>query len=423
MSGHLLGADLPASLVWIGRALRESLYMFVATLWPLAFGFALSGAIQAFATREQMERRLGDHRAPAVLRASGYGVVSSSCSYAASAMAKSLFQRGADFVTSMVFMFASTNLVIELGVVLAVLIGWRFLAAQFVGGAIMILLLTLIGGAAFASREIEAARRRLEETNGDDPPLRRPLSERLRDPASWQDAAAYAISDLKMLRFELVIGYLVAGALAVLVPASAWSALFVSGHGFWTSLENALIGPLIAMLSCVCSVGNVPLAAALWSGGISFGGVIAFLFADLISLPLLFIYRRYYGRLVWKMLPVFWGVMSAAGLLTEGIFRLLGLVPVAHQGTLDHVHLGLWTIVLDLVALAVLGALLLVHHRRPDREGRLATDPVCGMQVEKSNPGAVLNLSGERHYFCSEGCRDHFAASATPRDGAPTAAS
>ena len=311
-------------LVDIGRSLREGFFMFWETLWPLVLGFGLAGAVQAFVSRDAMRQRLGDHRAPSVLRASGYGMVSSSCSYAASAMAKSLFVKGADYVAAMVFMFASTNLVIELGIVLIVLMGWQFAVSEFVGGIIMIALLATVGSLWLRGRLVVQARERLQAAedgpehqhgpaagDGGGPPLK----VRLRSLAGWADSATYTMSDLTMVRRELVIGYTVAGFLAVLVPTSVWQAVFITGHGFWTSLENAIVGPFIAIISFVCSIGNVPLAAALWSGGISFGGVIAFIFADLIAFPLLLIYRRYYGtRLMLRMLAVFWALMSTAGL-------------------------------------------------------------------------------------------------------------
>jgi uncharacterized membrane protein YraQ (UPF0718 family) len=135
--------------------------------------------------------------------------------------------------------------------------------------------------------------------------------------AGWADAASYTMADMNMLRKEMAIGYVVAGFLAVMVPTRVWEAVFVSGHGFWTSLENAIVGPFIALISFVCSIGNVPLAAALWQGGIGFGGVVSFIFADLIALPLILIYRKFYGaKLTIRMVALFWAVMSAAGLLT-----------------------------------------------------------------------------------------------------------
>ena len=240
--------------------------MFWATLWALVLGFGLSGAVQAFVSRSEMDRRLGRGGPREIGRATLFGAASSSCSYAASAMAKTLFQRGADFVNSMVFMFASTNLVVELGIVLWVLMGWQFALAEFVGGAIMIVLFVLLARVALRRRETEAARARLgggghEHGAG---ASRGSWRERLSSPAGWADAASYTFADAKMLRKEMAAGYLVAGFLAVLVPVSVWNDVFLTGHGFWTSLQNVIVGPFIAIISFVCSVGNVPLAAALW---------------------------------------------------------------------------------------------------------------------------------------------------------------
>ena len=423
-------------LVDIGRSLREGFFMFWETLWPLVLGFGLAGAVQAFVSRDAMRRRLGDHRAPAVLRASGYGMVSSSCSYAASSMAKSLFVKGADFVASLVFMFASTNLVLELGIVLVVLMGWQFAVSEFVGGGIMIFLLATLGALWLRGRLVVQARERLEAaehvpehehehehehgpaSEGD----RLPLKVRLRSPGGWADSATYTMSDLTMLRRELVVGYTVAGFLAVLVPAWVWQAVFLTGHGFWTTVENAIVGPFIAIVSFVCSIGNVPLAAALWSGGISFGGVIAFIFADLIAFPLLLIYRRYYGtRLMLRMLAVFWALMSTAGLLTELLFRATGLVPTMRPTTIAPAHFSWnYTTYLNLVFLLLFGVLYWLYRNR-QRLGagdRYARDPVCGMQVEKAHAPATRDHGGERQYFCSDHCADRFVADADDKSRA-----
>ena len=237
-------------------------------------------------------------------------MASSSCSYAASALAKSLFQRGADFTAAMVFMFASTNLVAELGIVLWLLIGWQFTLAEFAGGAIMIVLLGLLLPGSF--RGAWSARHGSGWTGtrptspgapgttmsraAARPPARPiPWPGGCASRSRWADAAGYTISDLTMLRREIVIGFVVAGFAAAAVPAGFWNAVFLHGHGILTMIENAIVGPFVAIISFVCSVGNVPLAAALWQDGISFGGVVAFIFADLISLPLLFIYRKLYG--------------------------------------------------------------------------------------------------------------------------------
>jgi len=415
----------------VGDSLYEAFSMFWETLWALVLGFGLSGAVQAFVSRGQMQAALGDHRAATVGKAGFLGMVSSSCSYAAAALGKSLFARGADFTSSMVFMFASTNLVVELGIVLWLLIGWQFALAEFVGGAIMIVLLALVLPRMIPRHQIADARARLatgsgegdghahhggaaDDTNDDDgnEAERRPLRERIRSRAGWSDAAGYTISDLTMLRKELVIGFLVAGFATVLVPTVVWQSLFLTGHGFWSSLENALLGPALAILAFVCSIGNVPLAAALWVGGISFGGVISFVFADLITLPLLLIYRKYYGgRLTLRLLGVFWAVMSIAGLAVQYLFAPLGLIPtvrprlVAMEGVSWN-----YTTVLNIIALVGVAVLYWLHRNR-ERFGAgagYAKDPVCGMQVETSAAPATAVHAGQRHYFCSDHCQHRF---------------
>jgi uncharacterized membrane protein YraQ (UPF0718 family) len=403
-------------------ALRESFFMFWDTLWALIGGFVLSGAVQAFVPRQALRARLGDHRPGAVIRASVAGTLSSSCSYAASAMAKSLFAKGADFVTSMIFMFASTNLVIELGVVLVVLIGWQFAVAEYVGGVIMIVLLALLGGVFLTGRLTTAARARLDQAPSVDhgepagPSAGRPAGPpTVRTRAGWTSAASYTVADLTMLRREMIIGFLGAGFLAVLVPAAFWRVFFLSGHGLWTSVENAVAGPFIAMISFVCSIGNVPLAAALWHDGISLGGVISFIFADLIALPLVLVYRKFYGpRLALRMLALFWAIMSAAGLATELIFRAAGLVPARRVGAIAPEHLTWnYTTILNLVFLAIFAVLYYLHRNR-DRLGAAsahAIDPVCGMQVEKASAPASLSAGQETYWFCSDHCRDQFQAS------------
>jgi uncharacterized protein len=424
-------------VVDIGRSLRESAFMGWVTLWPLLLGFTLSGGVQAFVSRDSMTARLGDHGPRATTRAALYGMASSSCSYAASAMSKSLFAMGADFVASNVFMFASTNLVVEVGLVLVALMGWQFAASEFVGGILMVVLLSLIGGLYFRGRRVAEARDRVEALSAPDMPREShelsgsessaSWTERLRSPAAWAEASTYTMSDLTMLRRELAFGYVVAGFLTVLVPARAWSALFFSGHGIWTSAENAVVGPLVALASCVCSVGSVPLAAALWHGGSSFGGVIAFLFADLIAFPLLLIYRRYYGtRLMLRMLGLFWSVMSVAGLLTELLFGGAGLVPSTRPAGVVGQHFSWdYTTVLNLCFLVLFGLLYRLYRRR-DRftSGyRTAIDPVCRMQVATVTAPAQSTRGGRTVYFCSDHCRARFEA--TPErwseDGASTA--
>jgi uncharacterized membrane protein YraQ (UPF0718 family)/YHS domain-containing protein len=412
----------------IGSGLREGFFMFWETLWALVAGFGLSGAVQAFVPKEQMERVMGDHGPAAVTRATFLGMVSSSCSYAATAMAKSLFQKGADFVSAIVFMFASTNLVIELGLVLFILMGWQFTAAEFVGGPIMIALIALTGGFFLQRRLTDRARADLvagathhdhdhQAMTGVSDERQAELEhtswrQKLTSKAAWSDAAAYTMADISMLRVELVIGYVVAGFLSALVSPHIWNDVFWRHHGVLTSIENVVVGPLIAIASFVCSIGNVPLAAALWKGGISFGGVISFIFADLITLPLLLIYRKYYGRrIALRLLVQFWLVMSAAGLIVEALFAALHLVPTDRAAVV--VRTGFrwnYTSVLDIVAIAMFAGLFWLYRNRARLGGGAgyATDPVCGMQVRVADAPASVATAEGRVSFCSDHCRERF---------------
>lgn len=413
----------------LGSGLREAFLMFWETLWALVLGFGLSGAVQAFVSRSEMQKALGGQGVKSLARATVFGMISSSCSYAASAMAKSLFQKGATFTAAMVFMFASTNLVVELGLVLWILMGWQFTASEFVGGLIMIILFSLLSRFFFTPLVLGAARKRL--TSGDDampdhaghtavetgdaPLQQEPLYVRLRSAAGWADAASYTMADLTMLRKEMAIGYLVAGFLAVLVPNALWNSIFISGHGFWTTLENVVVGPLIAIISFVCSIGNVPLAAALWQGGISFGGAVSFIFADLITLPLIVIYRKYYGgRLTLRLVILSWLVMSAAGLIVEVLFSALGLVP-AHRH-IQIVEAGIqwnYTSILNILFLALFAAIVWLSRNQARFGGGTgyAIDPVCGMQVQADHAPAQALHAGHRSYFCSDHCKDRFVNS------------
>jgi YHS domain-containing protein/uncharacterized membrane protein YraQ (UPF0718 family) len=400
----------------IGGGIAMAFSMLWDTLWALVAGFALSGMVQAFVSRRAMHRTLGRLTAGATTRAALLGAASSSCSYAASALAKSLFARSADLTASMIFMFASTNLNVAIGLVIWQLVGWQFAVAQFVGGAIMIVLLALVLPRVIPASMREAVQRRLAAeaaASGEDAEAR-PLRQRLRSVGSWTDAAGYVISDLTMLRKELLGGLLIAGFLAVGVPTWAWQALFLTGHGVWSSIENAVLGPFIALISFVCSVGNVPLAAALWHGGITFGGTIAFIFADLITLPLVLIYRKFYGtRMALRLFGVFWLVMSGAGLTTEYLFTAAHLVPAAHPSTTvpTGVHWN-YTTILNIIALIVFAGIFWLHRNRTRLGGGAgyAPDVVCGMQVEKANAPATAEHHGQPFFFCSDRCRERFAS-------------
>jgi len=242
-----------------------------------------------------------------------------------------------------------------------------------------------------------------------------PWRRKLTSKGAWSDAASYTMADINMLRRELVIGYVVAGFLAVMVPMDAWNEIFLTGHGFWTTLQNVIIGPFIAIISFVCSIGNVPMAAALWQGGISFGGVISFIFADLIAFPLILIYRKYYGtRVAVRLTLTFWAVMSAAGLIVHGLFWLFDAVPESRPTEIVATHFQWnYTTFLNIFFLGAFAVLYWLYRNRERLGGGLdhATDPVCGMQVRKQNAPATAIRDGERYYFCSDHCRERFASS------------
>ena len=319
-------------------------------LWPLILGFALSGVVQAVVTKGEMSRLLPDSSFRSIVIATALGAASSSCSYAAVALARSIFRKGADLIAAMAFQFASTNLVLELGIILAVLIGWQFVAAELVGGFIMVALLTVMLRAIMKPRLIEEARRqagrglvgRMEghaamdmSVGGNGSVLARIVS-----PKGFTAISHYFVMDWASVWIDIVLGLLIAGALAAWVPKEFWQAFFLSADPVWSKIVGPLIGPIVAVISFVCSVGNVPLAAVLWNGGISFGGVIAFLFGDLIVLPILDIYRRYYGlKIAALLLLVSYAGMAGAAYIVELIFGIAGLVPQHYSAQIFEAHI------------------------------------------------------------------------------------
>ena len=322
----------------VGDALSFSFGMFWEILWALILGFALSAAVKAVVSKRQMRELLPDDSPRTLAIASGLGAASSSCSYASVALARSLFRRGADFTSAMAFQFASTNLVVELGIILAVLIGWQFTAGEFLGGPIMIALMALLFRRFLKPSIVQAARSEanrgvlgrmeghaeMDMSVGDSGTI----WQRLRSADGFTATSNYFVMDWGAVWMDIFGGLLIAGALAAWVPDSFWRGLFLQHHGVLSTIWGPLIGPLVAIISFVCSVGNVPLAAVLWNGGISFGGVLAFIFADLIILPILNIYRKYYGRHVAAFLLItFYATMAAAGLIVDLIFNAAGLVP------------------------------------------------------------------------------------------------
>jgi uncharacterized protein len=358
----------------LGHALSLAFAMFWEVLWALILGFALSGAVQAVVSKREMSRLLPDDAPRSLAIASGLGAASSSCSYAAVALARSIFRKGADFTAAMAFQFASTNLVIELGIIMAVLLGWQFTLAEFLGGPLMIVLLALLFRATLRRRLVEAARRQADRglvgrmeghatmdmavTGGS-------IWSRLRSPEGFTATSHYFVMDWASVWVDIAVGLLIAGALGAWVPAEFWQGFFLVDHPALAKLWGPLVGPLVAVISFVCSIGNVPLAAVLWNGGISFGGVIAFIFADLIVLPILDIYRRYYGlRMAAYLLGTFYAAMVAAGLLVELLFGAVGLLPQQRAAKVVEASITWnYTTILNLIFLAV-AAVLVVRFLR-----------------------------------------------------------
>ena len=319
------------------RALAMAFFMGWQMFWPLVVGFALSGVVQAVVSKKEMSRLMPDASPRSLAVACGLGAASSSCSYAATALARAAVRKGADFTAAMAFEMASTNLVLELGVVLVALMGWRFMAAEAIAAPLMIAILALLLRALVSQKLLEAARAqadkgvagRMEGHAGMDMAIvEGSLFERILSAKGRTAISHYFIMDWASVGLDIAFGLLLAGVVAVAVPSDVWTALFFVGHPVASRFAGPLVGPLVAVLSFVCSVGNVPLAAVLWSNGCSFGGVIAFLFADLLTLPILNIYRKYYGgKMAALLFFTFYVAMAAAAFAIDAAFEALGLVP------------------------------------------------------------------------------------------------
>ena len=338
--------------------------------WSLVLGFTLSAIVQAVVRRETITAMLGDDRPATLAKATGLGAASSSCSYAAVALARSLFRRGASFTAAMVFEIASTNLVIELGIILALLLSWQFTLAEFAGGPIMIVLLAVAFRIFVRQRLVGAARQQADRgltgsmeghaamdmsiTSGGS--FRRRLFSR----NGYTAVSHIFVMEWAAVIRDVVIGLLIAGAVGAWVPGTFWQRLFLTGHPLAAKLWGPLIGPVISVLSFVCSIGNVPLAAVLWNGGISFGGVISFIFADLIIIPILVIYRKYYGtKMMLVLLGIFYLTMVIAGYVIEFTFGVAGLIPAERAAKVAEAGIQWnYTTVLNIVFLLLAAALL-----------------------------------------------------------------
>lgn len=343
--------------------------------WALILGFTLSAVVQAVVRKSTVISLLGDDRPRTLAVAAGLGVASSSCSYAAVALARSLFRKGANFTAAMAFEIASTNMVVELGVILALLMGWQFTAAEFTGGPLMIIALALLFRLFLRDRLLRQAREQagrglagsMEGHAAMDMSVRAEGSfgRRLFSREAFTATSHVFVMEWMAILRDLVIGLLIAGAIAAWVPDSFWRTFFFDGHPLASKLWGPVIGPLVAMASFVCSIGNVPLAVVLWKGGISFGGVLAFVFADLLILPILTIYRKYYGtRMTAFLFATFYAAMVVAGYIVEFAFGGLGLVPDRADATVPAGGVS-WDYTTWLnIAFLILGGTLLVRFFR-----------------------------------------------------------
>ena len=403
-------------VLWHG--LRDALLMAWQVWWALVLGFAISAVVQAWVPRERIEGALSGSGPRPVAWATGLGAASSSCSYAAIAIAKSLFQKGASAASALAFQFASTNLVWELGLVLWVLMGWQFTVAEYVGGIVMIVLMTALLRL-FVSRRVEEVARehaRLADTGHQHHTAAAglPWRERVRSIEAWSDVAHNFRGDWQMLYKEIAIGFLLAGFIAQFGDGFFSSLFLTHAPQPIPTIENVIVGPIIAVLSFVCSIGNVPLAAVLWSGGISFAGVLSFLFADLIVLPILAIYRKYYG---WpytaRITALMFVTMAVAALLVAGLFHVAGAIPTGPRPTRADIYGSVrldYKLALNLAGLAIFAGLFGLTARRG------VTDPVCGMKVDRAK-ALTADVGGHTYSFCSAHCRQSFVAGVGGNEG------
>jgi hypothetical protein len=355
--------------MFIVHALSMAFAMFWEILWALILGFALSGIVQAVVSKKEMTSLLPDDSPRTLTVACGLGAASSSCSYAAVALARSLFRKGANFTAAMVFQLASTNLVVELGIIMIILLGWQFALAEFVGAPLMVITLTLLFRRLLTDRVVERAHEQADKGIAGSMEGHAEMDMSVTGGSIWSRITSgkgftaishYFIADWAAVWRDIAGGLLIAGALAAWVPKEFWKSFFLMDHPTFALFWGPLVGPLVAVISFVCSVGNVPLAAVLWNSGISFGGVIAFIFADLIVLPIIDIYRKYYtGRVAWFLTWTMFVAMAIAGLAVELLFKAVGWVPSERHAIATEAQITWnYTTILNVVFLAVAAALV-----------------------------------------------------------------
>ncbi|MHB9286933.1 permease [Halobacteriales archaeon Cl-PHB] len=431
------------------EALRIGVGFLWTAAWAIIMGLVITSLVQVYVSKERMAAVLGEGDVAGVTKATLFGAASSGCSFGAVAIGKGLFKKGAHVVTFLAFMFASTNLIVELGLMILILLGWEFLVAELLGGIILIAVMAVIVHLTLPETLFEQVRAELNQRDSDSGVTEDPTCgmegkdeytivtdggetlkfcsegcletyrQQVASSGGWRDELLswggwYKVGnqyrkEWSMLWTDVIAGFLISGFVIVFVPQWVWNALFLQGDSLLASAENAVMGVAIAVVSFVGSMGNVPFAVALWGGGVSFAGVIAFVYADLITIPVLNVYRKYYG---WKVmayiLGVFFVTMAFTGFLMEQLFDVLGIVPDLAGGTTasEQTYFELnYTFYLNVVAFAHSGFLLFVYSRGLGAPGQYR-DPVCGMRTDEAGPSVTHD--GETYYFCSNRCKQAF---------------
>ena len=431
------------------EALRIGIGFLWTAAWAIIMGLTITSLVQVYVSKERMAQVLGDGDLSGLTKATAFGAASSGCSFGAVAIGKGLFKKGAHAVNFLAFMFASTNLIVELGLMILILLGWEFLVAELLGGLILIAVMAAIVHLTLPENLFEDVREELNQHDHDQGITEDPTcgmegkdefsivtdggetlkfcsagcmetyEQEIASSGGWRDELLswggwYKVGNQYRKEWstiwkDVIAGFLISGFVIVFVPQWVWNTLFLKGDGLLASAENAVMGVTVAVLSFVGSIGNVPFAVALWGGGVSFGGVIAFVYADLITIPVLNVYRKYYGwKIMLYILGVFFVTMAFTGFLMELLFDALGIVPDLAGGetATEQTYFKLnYTFYLNIIAFALSGFLLYVYRRGLGAPGQYR-DPVCGMRTDDEGPSA--SYDGTTYYFCSKRCKRTF---------------
>lgn len=349
------------------EAVITSLGFFWKALWAFILGYIVSSAIQVFVTRERMQRTMGEAGLKSVGLGTFFGFISSSCSFAALATTKSLFKKGAGFVPSLAFLLASTNLVIELGIVIAIFLGWQFVVGEYIGGLLLIAFSWLFVRLTKPQTLIEKVRRRLRNREGEDNHDSQDApdwKQKIQSIQGWKQVARKYFMEWKMVWKDVTVGFTIAGIIAAFVPTAFFQALFIGAGqqnpGFLAVLENAIVGPVAAFFTFIGSMGNIPLAAILFANGVSFAGVMAFIFSDLVVFPVIRINAMYYGKkMAFYILGIFLAALVTAAIAMHYGFSILGLLPETTTSKITETQYFAidYTLFFNIIFLAITGVL------------------------------------------------------------------